>query len=161
MRTIVILFVVMIPLMSFAATVEEIVRDPLHYDNTKVSVRGEVIGERLIDRDGSWVNISWGGYNLGVFLPGQSVWPELKNFGSYKSKGDIVTIQGTFYARCPQHAQRGIHASRLEVVERGGPSRDEVDELKVFLSFVLAILCLLLGIIYLIKEKIWKKKLRK
>ena len=153
MRSVIILFFVMFPLISLAATIEEIVQAPLQYKNTKVTVIGEVVGERLIDEDGSWVNISWGGYNLGVFFPHESILAGVENFGSYKRKGDIVKIQGTFYALCPQHAQRGIHASSLEVVEKGGPSRDEVSEFKVFLSFVLAIICVLLGIIYLIKRK--------
>lgn len=134
-------------------TLEEIVKAPTLYDGKKVVVEGEAIGECLKDKGGLWINISRDGYNIGVFFKDKRLAAKIKNFGSYKVRGDIVKVKGFFYAQCPFHIQPDIHAQGVEVVEEGGPRVEGVERFKITLSLVLGIICLTLASIYFIKIK--------
>jgi hypothetical protein len=146
-----------VPLSGFSQSIEDILAKPELYDNQTVAIEGEVIGEPLNEREGAWINVSSGGYALGAFFQQNDALAAIRNFGSYKKRGDRVQVEGTFYSFCPQHAQRGIHASRLVIVKEGGVYGDEVAEYKVYLSFVLGIICVLLSIVYFIKIKYARK----
>lgn len=152
-----ILVFLVVSLNVWSQTLEEILKEPLIYDGKKVVVQGEAIGEALRDKDGLWINISYQGYNIGIFFRDKILTNKIKNFGSYKMRGDMLEVKGIFYAICPFHAQRDIHADGVEVVEKGEPRIEKVAEFKITLSYVLAIICLTLGGVYFIKIKYGKR----
>ena len=157
MKKLIFFLVMLIPFSGFSTTVEDILQQPVTYDNKTVTVVGEVVGESLLDKDGVWINITSGGFALGVFFEEKTAIAPIVHMGSYKQTGDVVRIEGTFYAVCPRHAHQDIHARELEVVEIGGPSREETEEFKIVLSRILGIICLTLSIMYLIKIKYGRK----
>lgn len=138
---------------SFSQRLKDILSEPDTFDKAKVSFKGEVIGEVLKEKDGVWINMSSGDFNIGVFLKDKKMVDKIKNFGSYKVKGDRVKIEGIFYKRCPFHFERNIHALSLEIINIGGVRMEVPLDSKKKLSFILIIICLTLGIIYFIKIK--------
>ncbi len=140
---------------SFAQSplsLKEILKHPQLFDSKTVVVEGEVIGEILKDKGGGvWINILDGGYNLGVYVGDKGLLKNIKYFGAYRIQGDIIRVKGVFYKDCPIHAGRDIHLLSVEVIKRGRSLKEAPSQFKKSISFVLAIMCLTLVIIYFIR----------
>jgi hypothetical protein len=141
---------------TWAESLKEILQNPSLFDNKKVVLAGEVIGEPLKAKEGLWLNISTKGVNIGVYLEDPSSVEKIENFGSYKNRGDIVRVEGIFHKSCPSHFERDIHAQIVEVVELGYIREEQIPPFKRNLSGALAIICLILATIYFIKMKYGK-----
>lgn len=126
------------------------------FDGKIVEAEGEVIGEALKDKDKVWINISCAGSAIGVFLSDENLLKEIKYWGSYRQKGDIVKIRGRFYKNCPFHQKIDIHAQGVKVSKRGFPRKEFVSSFKIKLAIVFFIICLTLTSIYFIK--LWRRK---
>jgi len=164
-KEICLLFSVICPLLSFwflvlgicissysqEVLIEEILKNPYLYHTKKVTFIGEVVGEPLKENEGIWINVSYEGFNIGVYFDNPSLVKNIERFGSYGAKGDTVKIEGFFYDSCPLHFERDIHAHNLEIVTRGFPLKESVSFKKEITSFILAIICLILAFVYLIK----------
>lgn len=135
-------------------TLEDVLTRPEEFDNKTVIIEGEVIGEPLgIRQSGVWLNLSAGGYNLGVFLQNKEILEKIKYWGSYKEKGDYVKIEGVFNKDCKQHQERDFHLSNLEIVERGFFREGSVAILKIRMAIMSFIICLTMALIYFIKVR--------
>jgi len=131
---------------------KEILEHPQLFDSKTVIVEGEVVGEILKDKGGGvWINVLDGGYNLGVYARDRNLLKNIKYFGAYRVQGDIIRVRGVFYKDCPVHAERDIHLLSVEIIKRGRRLKDAPSRFKKEVSFVLAIMCLTLVIIYFIR----------
>ena len=143
----------MFHLVTYPQSLKEILKNPQYFDNRKIVFEGEVIGEPLKEEGGVWINIKQGRVGIGVFLENPEEVTKIKNFGSYKRRGDWVQIEGVFFNNCPVHLERDIHAYKLKVIKPGFILREEIPLFKRKLSLGLALLCLTLGIICFITLK--------
>jgi len=157
MKKIIFIAIILFARPCFSQGLEEIFSDPERFDQKQVCFEAEVIGEVLANDSGFWLNVSEAGYNLGVYLKNREKAEVLGHFGSYRETGDRVRMTGVFYRDCPLHHECGLHLDDLEVIESGYIRRESVSAAKLKLSLVLAIICLTLGGIYLIKEHYGKR----
>lgn len=133
-----------------------LIEEPKKYDGTEVTFTGEAIGEAMVRGDYAWLHLNDDAYylknveegaDLGGYNTGMPVWiptPDAEKvsvFGSYKYEGDVVTVQGTFHAACPEHGgDMDIHATSLVVDIPGRRAADPVKPWKLVLAIVLALL---------------------
>ena len=132
-------------------SIKELLSYPNKFNNKVVRVQGEAIGGVLKAKNAFWINILAGDYNLGVYVDKRLGVGHIKHFGSYKVRGDIVRITGIFHKDCPIHHELDIGAIKLTVVKSGFSQPTHISSFKEITSVVLAIICLTLGLIYLIR----------
>ncbi len=109
------------------------------FDNKKVVVIGECIGDIIKYKDDIWVNIkTQDGYFIGVVLNEKEA-KKIKYLGRYRVKGDIIKVVGIFHANCPVHfGEMDIHSNKIEVLQRGEIYEEKIQKKKVFLSLILS-----------------------
>ncbi|MCF7873457.1 MAG: hypothetical protein K9L84_01220 [Candidatus Omnitrophica bacterium] len=139
-------------------SLKALVDNPEKYDQKRVSLKAELIGEPLTTDTGIWLNLGANDYNMGVYLAEKEMLEKAHYWGSYKEKGDIVEIEGIFYKNCPIHNQRGLHLTALEVVTQGKELSYLVSDKKKKFALVSMVIFLTIGVIYLIKISLWQKK---
>lgn len=133
-----------------------LIEHPREWEGRVVALTGETIGERMRRGDMAWLHINddtyaqrnieegaeLGGYNSGhaVWLPA-TLAAEVTHFGDYKHKGDTVRVEGTFNRACALHGgDMDIHATALEVLERGHPVPHRFNTGRAVVASVLLIL---------------------
>ncbi|MCF7887251.1 MAG: hypothetical protein K9L71_02425 [Candidatus Omnitrophica bacterium] len=159
------LITVIIALISISAYAESqrvslgsLINNPEKYDKKKVLFKAEIIGDPLNTKEGSWFNVQSQSYNMGIFLKDYSSIDKITYWGDYKRKGDIVGIEGIFYKNCPVSNQRAVHLIRLEVIEKGKELKYSISAEKKKFALISFVIFLTIGVIYLIKIKLWHKK---
>ena len=144
----------------YAHNLEDLLKNPSLFDKKVVEIEAEVVGEPLKEEDGVWINVKDRDKDivLGVFIK-DTLWQRrITHYGSYKERGDILKIKGVFHLFCPQHKTTDIHAYKIEIKEEGFLREEKISSFKIKLSFILGIICLTLALIYLIKNRIWKRR---
>jgi hypothetical protein len=136
----------------------DLISSPDQYDKRKILFKSEIIGDLLNTKEGSWFNVRSQNYNMGIFLKDQSNIDKITYWGDYKRKGDIVEIKGVFYKNCPISNQRAVHLVDLEVVKQGKELIHPISIEKKKAALIGFVIFLTIGIIYLIKIKLWHKK---
>lgn len=128
------------PTTSFAAvppvvSSAQLVEDAEYWDGREVTFEGEVIGDVMVRGSRAWLHVNDDaysalpvpagarpqGYNSGhaVLAPATEA-AEVRVFGSYRARGDIVRVTGIFRASDPAHGgDMLIEARHIEVVEPG------------------------------------------
>jgi len=152
-----VLVLILIPISVSAASLKEVLAKPDSFDRKEVVVEAEAIGELLKTDSGHWLNVSFEGYNLGVFTQNSRNLRDIKYWGSYLETGDYLKITGTFYKDCPLHQMSDIHLESLEVLDQGHKNQQTVSPKKVRLANLGLAFCLVIAIIYFIKEKYGKR----
>lgn len=91
-------------------------------DGRTVKVRGEALGETILDgTGGGWVNVLSDGVALGLWGDPQLFEP-IGQYGGYHWRGAIVEATGVYNAACDRHGgDRDVHIEALNVVEPGRP----------------------------------------
>ncbi|MCM8818766.1 MAG: hypothetical protein NC915_04755 [Candidatus Omnitrophica bacterium] len=108
-----------------------------YYDGKIVIIQGEVIGEKIGNKENIWINLKDDAYLIGIFVNKKEV-EKIENYGKYKVKGDIVRIKGIYNKFCNQHyGKRDIHVLELEVISKGIKYKEEVDLYKILTSFIM------------------------
>ena len=131
-----------------------ILSHPDKFDKKYVTVRGEAIGEILNGNNGGvWLNISDAGCDIGLYARKREIFKNVKKFGGYGKRGDIIEARGIFYKDSPLSAERSIHTVSVKIVKRGYVLREAVPREEEFASFIFSIICLTLAAIYFIKLK--------
>jgi len=123
----------------------ELIENPQAYDGKEIIYEGEVIGELMQRRQGVWVNISDGDNAIGVWMRLQQA--GMINYkGSYKTKGDILRIEGMFHLACPDHGgDLDIHANSVQEIASGWKIQEKIIPAKrTLLIILIVILCLIL-----------------
>jgi hypothetical protein len=156
-KLIIILFLVLFCFSVQAGELKDFLTQSAKYDGQKVTFIAEVIGEILSADQGYWINVSADGYSLGVFSADRALFETLTIFGAYKITGDTVSLNGTFFSRCPQHGISCIHGESLKVLSPGIAHNETVSETKKRTVYILGMICLIVLIIYLIKGRSGKR----
>jgi hypothetical protein len=143
---------------SYEVSLAKLIETPEKYDKKKVLFNAEIIGEPLNAKEGSWFNVQSQNYNMGIFLKDYANIDKITYWGDYKRKGDIVGIEGIFYKNCPVSDQRAVHLIGLEVVRPGKEVKHLISTEKKKFALIGFVIFLTIGVIYLIKIKLWHKK---
>lgn len=134
-----------------AATANELVERAKALDGAVVVFEGEAIGDPLPRGDHAWVNVLDGGGAIGVWLPRGDL-GQIEHYGSYRWKGDRLRVVGVFHRACPEHGgDLDIHATSLEVIERGAAIPHPASPAEIALAAVL----LAAGLLALI---LWRRR---
>lgn len=129
----------------------ELIENGKKLDNSKITLKGEAIGECMNRGKYSWVNISDGSTAMGIWIKDEQA-QIIKNFGKYGHKGDIVKINGTFNRACKDKNHGGdmdIHASSVEIIEAGGSVTIPISNSKKIMATILTLITLSLGFLYI------------
>jgi len=105
----------------------ELIQNAKEYDGKIVLYKGEVIGEVMKRGDFAWVNLHDGEAAIGVWLP-YSLTQDIGYAASYKSRGDIFEVTGTFNRACLEHSgDLDIHAKAFKKLESGRSVPESID----------------------------------
>lgn len=129
-----------------AVNVGTLVEQGAQFDKKVVEIQGEVIGDIMHRKEGSWLNVlTADGNAIGVLCPKDLV-NDIKFIGSYKYKGDIVRIQGVFYRFAQgQSGETMITAKNIYRVAPGHKIDHPLYKIKIIAAIVIWILILLLS----------------
>lgn len=150
---ILILFLFCLSVTAKASSLEEILANSESFDQKNVVVVGEVIGEVLESGGGYWINISFKGHSLGIFSPVEESFDSISHWGSYAETGDYLEISGRFNKNCSLHHTGDIHLESLEILKTGHRNKLEVSAQKVAFAMLGLIMCLIVSLMYFLKEK--------
>lgn len=108
-------------------------------DGALVSVEGEAIGDILkAGKGGSWLNILGDSVAVGLWAQDPALFTDVQRLGDYKTRGDILRVEGTYNAACDLHGgDRDVHLLRLTVISPGEPIERPVKWWKLFVGFAL------------------------
>jgi hypothetical protein len=119
-------------------TGDKLLTDSEYYDGKTVIFTGEVIGDIMEDGNHRWINVKNDSVVIGVFLDKNQA-EKIKYLGRYNIRGDILKIRGIYNANCSQHyGDRDIHAEEIDIISRGEYYYTDIENRKIFLSFILA-----------------------
>ena len=126
----------------------ELIENGKKIDNSKITLKGEAIGEAMNRGKYSWVNISDGSTAMGIWIKDEQA-QSIKNFGKYGYKGDIVKINGTFNRACKEHGgDMDIHAISVEIIDAGGIVTIPISNNKKVIATILTLITLILAFSY-------------
>jgi len=126
----------------------DLIENSKKIDNSNISLKGEAIGECMNRGKYSWVNISDGSTAMGIWID-STLAKNIKNYGQYGYKGDIVQINGTFNRACSEHGgDMDIHASSVKIIETGGSITMPINNSKKVIALILTFTTMILSISY-------------
>jgi hypothetical protein len=106
-------------------------------DGREVEFTGECIGDVMPRGDHLWVNLSDGANALGVWMAREDL-PPLHSLGSYRERGDTLTVRGIFRRSCPDHGgDMDIHAFTATVIKPGTPTAHPVSAGSIIVAAIL------------------------
>lgn len=109
----------------------DLIENARKYEGKNIDYKGEVIGDVMSRGEYSWINVHDGKNALGVWIKSELASVILRT-GSYKSKGDIIQVNGVFHRACPEHGgDPDIHANSLEKIVPGNPVLEKIDNKKI------------------------------
>jgi hypothetical protein len=107
-------------------SINDLISESHDFDKKTIMIEAEVILEVLERGDHAWINVNDGTNAIGVYLPIEMT-EEIKVFGDYDHRGDIVSITGVFSRNCDEHGgEIDIHATSVNIVERGFVVKHEI-----------------------------------
>lgn len=100
-------------------------------DGSVIELQGEAIGESLRAHGGGrWINLLGDGTAIGVWMTEERA-STVRLFGDHLTNGDVVRVTGVVNISCEQHGgEFDVHASSVDVLERGGPRDNPVQPWK-------------------------------
>ncbi len=135
----------------------ELIERAKELDGQEVVYEGEVIGEVMTRGDYSWVNLHDGNNALGIWM-GNNFLNLISFAGSYKAKGDLLEVRGTFNRACPMHGgDLDIHALNVIKLREGRLVKHRLAPQKEKLTIILSGVLLCLLILRLLNKKPKKK----
>ena len=106
---------------SGTVPINDLIEKAFAMENKEVTVQGETIGEALERDEYAWININDNTNAIGVWVKLDEL-TQIKYYGDYKNKGDIVKVTGVFHRACTEHGgDVDIHCSKIEIVENRAP----------------------------------------
>lgn len=133
--------------------INDMIEKSASLNNTEITVQGEVIGEALERGEYAWININDTTNAIGIWVK-QSDVDQIKFYGDYKHKGDIIKVTGVFYKSCTEHGgDVDIHSTNIEIIETGHEVTEEISNTKALVTSVLFITMLIFLLIFRHKNK--------
>lgn len=128
--------------------IKDLLDNPSLYNNKSIALEGEVIGEVLERGNYSWVNVSDNTGAIGLWLTKKDSLI-IKNFGSYKSTGDILKVTGIYNESCIQHdGDTDIHVSTIVIAAPGKANLLSVSSSKIKIAAFMILLCIINYVIF-------------
>jgi hypothetical protein len=144
---------------SYAQAVSslELISNAKEYDGKTLTYQGEAIGDIMTRGEHAWVNLNDGYTAIGVWIKKADL-KDVTCLGSYRAKGDIIEISGTFNRSCPEHGgDLDIHAQKIKKILPGGPSFSKLSKKKFYIGLTLTLIVLFLYFInMLFRDKLDK-----
>lgn len=141
---------------TYTVSSTRLVEEAKGYDKKLVEFEGEIIGEVMKRGKVAWLNLSDGGYIIGIFAKVELL-PKITYFGGYKAIGDRIRVKGIFHHACSEHGgEIDIHADSLKVVKQGYVVKHPINLQKVRIALILSLIAILVVIIHFIKTKVKK-----
>ncbi|MBU1027333.1 MAG: DNA-binding protein [Candidatus Margulisbacteria bacterium] len=138
------LLIVNSPAHGVTVSCNQLVNNAPAFDNQKVEVIGEVIGDIMVRGDYAWININGGLRSIGVWAT-KNMLNDIKLIGDYNHIGDRVKVTGTFHRACPEHGgDLDIHAETITIAQTGYKVEHPIDGWKLSLAMIL--LAITLGV---------------
>jgi len=120
-----------------SVTSTDLIEKAKELDGQVVVFTGEVIGDIMVRGDHTWINISDGGNAVGIWVQNEDM-QGITLPGRYGVHGDEVSITGTFRRACPEHGgDLDIHATSVQVLDKGYAIAQEITPIKVAFAAVL------------------------
>ncbi|MCD6539369.1 MAG: hypothetical protein J7K37_01505 [Candidatus Omnitrophica bacterium] len=140
---------------------KELLAKPSFWDSKEVEVKAEVL-DILRRKKGSWINILDEGVSLGVWVPKEVGLPQIIYLAGPEEKGDLIRIKGKFYFNNPRYlGQTMISAEEISLVKRGEKFSLEPTLKKKRALLLWAFLFLITGVVYLIRNLKYARRLSK
>lgn len=141
MLAMVIAAICLYPMAAFAGGMEttssDLIDNAEEYDGQDVIYIGEVIGDILYRGDYVWINVSDGSNAIGIWADADDI-KQIGFVGRYTVHGDTIRITGVFNRACAEHGgDFDIHASKIEIVEKGYLVTHAVESWKIIPAIVL------------------------
>jgi lysyl-tRNA synthetase class II len=128
--------------------INDLIENSVVLNNTQVTVQSEVIGEALERGEYAWININDTTNAIGVWVKKSDI-EQIKFYGDYKHKGDIVKVTGVFYRACSEHGgDVDIHSTNIEIVETGSNTKHQLSQNKVIVTFCLVLIAVVMLVFY-------------
>lgn len=128
--------------------INDLIENSVVLNNTQVTVQSEVIGEALERGEYAWININDTTNAIGVWVKKSDI-KQIKFYGDYKHKGDIVKVTGVFYRACSEHGgDVDIHSTNIEIVETGSNTKHQLSQNKVIVTFCLVLIAVVMLVFY-------------
>ncbi|RPF47348.1 hypothetical protein EDD70_0120 [Hydrogenoanaerobacterium saccharovorans] len=145
------------PIQVFAqvniTNINSLIENAKQLDNSAVTVEGEAVGEPLERGNYCWVNINDGTNAIGVWMKAKDA-QQIKMYGDYKNKGDIVRVSGVFRRACKEHGgEADIHNESMQVIKNGYVVKENILVVKLVCAVILTLI-LIAAIITIHKFKI-------
>ncbi|MFH1655157.1 MAG: DNA-binding protein [Candidatus Omnitrophota bacterium] len=132
---------------------KELIENAKIYDGQAVVYIGEAIGDIMQRGNFVWINVKDEYAAIGIWLP-KKLADEIVYTGSYKDKGDILEIEGTFNRACGQHGgELDIHATSIKKLVEGSEIKRELSPQKQKIAFLVLGLALCLGILQTLRMR--------
>ena len=131
----------------------ELINNAKQYDGQTVVFAGEVIGDIMVRGDFAWMNVYDGPNAIGIWI-NRVMTSDILLTGSYKAKGDVVEVTGTFNRACPLHGgDLDIHALSLRKISQGKEMRERLNTDKRNQALILLGILGLVWILTLLKRR--------
>lgn len=123
----------------------ELINNARLYDGKTVSFSGEVIGDVMARGDFAWINVNDGDNAVGIWIE-KKLSQEISYTGSFKARGDKISVEGVFHRACPEHGgDFDIHALSLKKISGGRQTAEGMNILKRNFALILfGVLCLVI-----------------
>lgn len=133
--------------------INDLIEKSASLDNTDVTVQGEVIGEALERGEYAWININDTTNAIGIWVKKSDI-DQIKIYGDYKHKGDIVKITGVFHKACSEHGgDVDIHCTTIEIVQLGYTVKEQLSLSKVIITLSTFLIAAVIIAVYLKNKK--------
>lgn len=122
-------------------------------DGKEFIIKGEAIGEPLRRKDGTWINVSDGSVAVGLFMKNELA-DNIKVYGNYDYKGDIIEAKGIFHKACTAHdGEIDFHINEIKVISKGKVTIHKITKMKIFIFTVLSIIFICILLIFIARKR--------
>jgi len=141
-------FLIAGPCAAAAVSSKELIENAKALDGKTIRYRGEAVTAIMNRPEGSWINLNDGDNAIGVWCKSAMLDP-VKFIGDYKSKGDILEVEGVFNRACPAHGgELDIHAIAVNVVKHGFMVKEKIDAIKLDIAIAVFLIAILLSALF-------------
>ncbi|MEW6680340.1 MAG: DNA-binding protein [bacterium] len=136
-----VLFFLLLYSLSYGISISDLVQEPRE---KAIEIEGEVVGKPMKRKNFYLLNIYDKTGAIGVFIRLDKC-PKISYYGRYGVIGDKIRVFGIFNPACKEHGGKmDIHASSIEVLEKGRRIEKPVSRTKLGILAILSLLALLL-----------------
>lgn len=131
-----------------AVAASELIEHARALDGERVVFQGEAVGEVFPRGGHSWINLSDGTAAIGIWVEASSI-PEDAKLGSWKGKGAVFRVAGTFHRACVEHGgDLDIHADTFVLVFAGTSTERPLEPFRISLACLATVAASCAGLLY-------------